>query len=108
MQQWFPFLTIMEHTVNILKPNKAIITLLLRAFEMFESRLIDDKDKLDTMDIRCIKCKKETFLFKRNSTLEEMITKFVLNAILHHVGMSLIICPNKETKYDIDKSNHPN
>ena len=35
-----------------------------------------------------------------------MITKFVLNAILHHVGMSWIISSNDETKYEIDERNH--
>ena len=35
-----------------------------------------------------------------------MITKFVLNAILHHVGMSWIISSNKEMKYDMNENNH--
>ena len=35
-----------------------------------------------------------------------MITKFVLNTILHHVGMSWIISSNDEMKYEIYKSNH--
>ena len=35
-----------------------------------------------------------------------MITKFLLNAILHHVGMSWIISSNKEMKYEIEKNNH--
>ena len=35
-----------------------------------------------------------------------MITKFVLNAILYHVGMTWIISSNKEMKYDIDENNH--
>ena len=35
-----------------------------------------------------------------------MITKFVLNEILHHVGMLWIISSNDEIKYEIDKSNH--
>ena len=30
----------------------------------------------------------------------------MLNAILHHVGMSWIICSNEEIKYEIDESNH--
>ena len=34
-----------------------------------------------------------------------MITKFVLNAILRHVGMSWIISSNKEMKYEIDENN---
>ena len=35
-----------------------------------------------------------------------MITKFVLNSILHHMGMSWIISSNNEMKYEIEKSNH--
>ena len=35
-----------------------------------------------------------------------MITKCVLNAVLHHVGMSWIIISNNEMKYEIDKINH--
>ena len=35
-----------------------------------------------------------------------MITKFVLNAILHHVGMSWIICSNNKILYEIEESNH--
>ena len=61
---------------------------------MFELRLIGDKENLDAIAIRCINCKKETGLFLRNSTFEEMITKFVLNAIWHHVSMSWIISSN--------------
>ena len=30
--QWFTFITIMEHTENIIKPNKGLITSLLRIF----------------------------------------------------------------------------
>ena len=63
---------------------------------MFELRLIDDKYELEDIAISCINCKKETGLYLRTSTFEEMITKFVLNAILHHVGMSWIICSNKK------------
>ena len=35
-----------------------------------------------------------------------MIAKFVLNAVLHHVGMSWTICSNEEMKYEIDKIKH--
>ena len=37
-----------------------------------------------------------------------MIYKFVLDAILHHVVMSWIICYNKGMKYEINKSENPN
>ena len=81
----------MEHTTNILKPNKGLISSLLRVFEMFELHLFDDRYKGEAIDIRFINCKKETGLYLGTSTLEEMITKSVLNAILHHVGMLCII-----------------
>ena len=35
-----------------------------------------------------------------------MISKFVLDAKLHHLVMLWIICSNKEMKYEIDISNH--
>ena len=60
----------------------------------------------DVIFIKCINCNKETGFYIRNSTIEEMITKFLLNSILHHVGMSWIICSNKEMKYEVDEINH--
>ena len=75
---------------------------------MFELRLIDNIDVVEAIDIRGINCKKETDLYLRTSTFEEIITKFVLNEILHHVVLSWIICSNKKKKYEMDESNHPN
>ena len=37
-----------------------------------------------------------------------MITKFVLNAILYHVGMLWIIYYNKKMFHEIKGKNHPN
>ena len=45
-------------------------------------------------------------LFLRTSTFEEIIPKFVINAILHHVGISWIISSSNEVKYEIDKNDH--
>ena len=74
--QWFPFLSIMEHTANILNPKQGIITSLLKVFTMFGLSLIDDRDKVQSISIRCINCKKETGLYLGTSTLEEIITNF--------------------------------
>ena len=41
---WFPFITIIEHTSNILKPNKGLIPSLLKLFSMFHLRLFFDKN----------------------------------------------------------------
>ena len=38
--QWYPFLTVMKHTANILNPNKGLITLLLKVFAIFQLRLL--------------------------------------------------------------------
>ena len=73
---------------------------------MFELRLLSDEEKMDVIYIRCINCKRKTGLFLKSITLEEMVTKFVLNAILHHVGMLWIISSNKETKYEMVENNH--
>ena len=62
--QWFPFIPIMEHTANILKPNKGLIPSLLRVFAMPELLLIDDRYKVEAIAIRCISCKKIRSLYK--------------------------------------------
>ena len=48
----------MKHTANILNPNKGLITLLLKVFAMFDLCIIDNRDKLEAIDISCINCKK--------------------------------------------------
>ena len=60
----------MEHTANILKPNKGLIPSLLNVFVMCQLRLFDDKYGVEIIAIRCINSKKETCLYLRNSTFE--------------------------------------
>ena len=57
---------------------------------MFELRLSYKEGILDVVYLRCINCKRETGLYLKINSLifDEIITKFVLNAILHNVGMS--------------------
>ena len=40
------------------------------------------------ISIRCSNFNKEAGLNLKDTPIEEIITKFVLNTILHHVGMS--------------------
>ena len=42
----------------------------------------------------------------KNTTFEEIVTKFVLNEIFYYVGMSWIISSNEEMKYEMDENNH--
>ena len=78
----------MEHTANITEKNNGLISSLLEVFAMFELGLNYYEEKLYVISIRCINCKKETGLYLKNTTFDETITKFLLNAILHHVVMS--------------------
>ena len=64
--QWFPFITIMEHNANILKPKQGPITSLLNIFAIFELRLIDDGNKMEAIVIRCVNCKKKHVYIKNN------------------------------------------
>ena len=67
------------------------------------------QEKLDAVSIKCINCKRATGLNSETNCIwvyDEMITKFVLNAIFHHVGMSCIISSNQEMEYEMDKNNH--
>ena len=87
----------MEHTANIMKRNNGLISSLLKVFDVFELRLSYKEGNLNVVSLRCINCKIETGLFLKINSLifDEMIPKFVLNKILHLVGMSWIISSNK-------------
>ena len=65
---------------------------------MFEIILTVGDVDLDYVSLECINCKKETGL-KTKSGFEEfydkIITPFVMNSMLHHVGMSWIISSKK-------------
>ena len=58
---------------------------------------------MDIVSLKCINCKKETGLNTEtgfNWVYDDIITQFVINAMLHHVGMSLVIISKKEMDYD--------
>ena len=76
----------MEHTEKY-GENNGLISSLLKIFSMFELRLNHYEEGLDVIYIRCINCKRKTGLYFKNTTFNEMIIKFVLNAILNHVSI---------------------
>ena len=58
---------------------------------------------LEKVCLKCVNCKKETGLNVETGFKEfydEVITQFMLNAMLHHVVMSWIISTKKEMYYD--------
>ena len=92
----------MEYTGNIMQDDTHLTSSLLEMFSMFEIRLSCGDNDLEIVSLKCINCKKETGLNAEtsfNGFYDEVITQFVLNEILHHVGVSLIIISKKEMDY---------
>ena len=108
--QWFRFHDIMEHIGIIMQDDTHLISSLLKMFSMFEIRLSYWEKYLDTLSLKCIHCKRETGLDPETNftwVYDKIITKFVLNAMLDHVGMSWIISSNQEMEYEMNtKNNH--
>ena len=77
---------------------------------MFEICLSYGDIDLDVLSLKCINFKKETGVNSETTftwVYDEVITKFVLNEMLHHTGMSWIISSNQEMEYDMTtKRNH--
>ena len=67
----------------------------------------DDKNDVKIIATSCSNCGKETVLFINNinTNYKDIITSFVLNTVLHSVGMSWIIEIHEQLKYDMDKHN---
>ena len=88
----------MEHTENILEPNKSLIPSLCNVLAMLQLRMFYDKNTkknvVEAIAINCSNCNKDTGLY--------------LKEIFHHVGMSWIICSNIEILYETEENDHPN
>ena len=89
----------MEFTADRIENNKNILPSLLNIFSMFKIKYWCNttKDEIkytgEKFDIRCSNCGKETMIdvYNMNTTYQYIITTFVFNTMLHHVGILLII-----------------
>ena len=84
----------MEYTGDFMQDNNHLTSSLLKMFSMFEIRLSFGDDDLEEKKLKCINLKKEKGLNAETGFkdfYDEVITQFVLNVMLHHVGMSWII-----------------
>ena len=78
----------MEYTGNFMQDNTHLTSSLLKMFSMFEIRLSCGDDDLYKVCLKCVNCKKGPGLnaetgFK--TFYDEVITQFLLNAMLHHL-----------------------
>ena len=74
--EWFPFLTIIEHTENILKPDKGLIPSLLKVFAMLQICLFYDKhyeegNVVNAIATRCSNRNKDTYLHIKTQQLKK-------------------------------------
>ena len=77
----------MEYTGNLMQDD----THLTSSLSMFEIRLSCGDDDLYIVSLKFIHCKQETGLNTETSfnwVYDEVITQFVLNAMLHHFVIS--------------------
>ena len=74
---------------------------------MFNICLWYDNKKIEesVVNTRFKNCGKTTDLSVKYTNYKGMVTKFVLNTVLHHVGFSWIIESNQLLEHDIDKYN---
>ena len=91
--QWFTFLEIMEYTGNDIKNDTPLTSSLLKMFSMFEIILSVGDVNQDEFSLKCINCKISIGLKTKSGKEfhDKMITLFVMNSMLHHIGMSWMI-----------------
>ena len=71
-------------------------------FSMFEISLTVGYVNVAEVSLMCINCKRSTGLKPKSGKefYDKMINPFVMNSMLHHVGMSWMISSKKEMDYD--------
>ena len=96
---WLPFLDIMEFTADRIYNDENLLPSFSRQFTMFRIKCWWNKredylkETVEKVAIRCSNCGKETIIDVDvlDTTYQEIITTFVLNTMLHHVGILWII-----------------
>ena len=73
----------------------------------WNSREDEIKQTVVKVDVRCTNRGKETMINvdNINTTYQDIITNFVFNKLLHHVGMIWIIENHDQIKYNMDIHN---
>ena len=100
----------MEHTSDNINTHIKLLPLLLKLSVMFKMHLCCDNENIeenviDNMSIRCSNCGETTGLYVLKKKYKDIVTKFFLNKMLHHVGLSCIIKINKHLEYYIYRHN---
>ena len=102
----FTFLNTTEHNADNIETKTQLLPLLLKVFTIFNMCLCYDNEffkenMVNNIGIRCSNCGRTTGLYMKYTNYKYMVTKFVLNSVLQHVGLSQIIETNKKVDYYI-------
>ena len=99
----------MEYNGNEMISDIPLTTSLLKMFSMFRLKMTVRDVTVDEVSLMCINCKRETYLQPKSEKefYDKIITPFMMNSILHHVGMSWMISSKKGMDYE-NFSNHDN
>ena len=86
-----------------------LTTSLLKMLSMFEISMTVRDVHVDEVSLMCINCKISTGLKQKSGKefYDKMITPFVMNSMLCHIGISWMISSKKEMDYD-NFSHHEN
>ena len=99
----------MEHNSDNIETQIKLLPSLLKVLTMFKMRLWYDNENfeenvMNNIVIRCRNYGKTNVLVVKNTHYKDMVTNFLLNSVLHHVGLSWIIEKNQQLEFDIYKT----
>ena len=79
----------MEFTGKEMKTGTSLTISLLKMFSMFSAIFKVQEGTVNEVTLKCINCKRETYIQHKSDKefYDKMITPFVMNSMLHHVGM---------------------
>ena len=91
----------MEFTGNDIKNDTPLTSSLMKMFSIFEICLSVGGVNVDEVSLKCINCKRSTGLKTKygKEFYDKMITPFVMNSMLYHVGMPWMISSKLEIDY---------
>ena len=87
----------MEYTGKDMISDISLTTSLLKMFSMFSVKITVRDDAVNKVSLMCINCKRKIGLEPKSGKefYDKMITPFLMNSMLHHVGMSWMISSKK-------------
>ena len=80
----------MEFTGKEMITDTSLTISLLKMFSMFSAIFKVREGTVNTVTLMCMNCKRETYIQHKSDKefIDKMMPPFMMNSMLHHVGMS--------------------